>query len=597
MGKKEKMSAGDLVRSVQWALKLAYRIDRKMLILWAILNVVLSIIPAISLNYQKTILSLISSFGATGAEYYEKVIAPVIFYGILLVIMGISVRLNAEFISTVMYDAYYLGQQNELIEYAEQVSVEKLMDKRNRDDYINTVLSDSSLVIFISSFCVLLGRIVGSLSLLIVAWRNSKIVFFVTLVYTLFALVLSSSFISKTKQNDRYIRAQRTKSNYYENLCKDLGAAKEIRLYDTANRILRQWEDAFEPTEQYDKKRYFNIELQGLISGITFYAFIFVVLVFSLVAVQKGTMEPASLLMQFSLYLNLFNTISDVMKTYLTIYDALYFLNLQRKLLSNEMSGMSSKCNDDQPAKLKPYNIENAIEANQLSYIYPNGTSALEDVTLEVKHGEIVALLGKNGSGKSTLIKVLAGILTPSSGKLFISGGHSDIGVFFQDSFLFHKSLRENIAYGDIKCLNETQKIELSLTQAGGKNILNKLSDGIESIIGKRVLSEGVELSGGEKQCVGVARALFSNRNIMFFDEPAAALDPIAEVEQFKSIQSKLEGKAAILVSHRIGFARLADRIIVLEKGKIVECGTHEELLKKNGEYTALYQAQAKYYV
>ena len=123
------------------------------------------------------------------------------------------------------------------------------------------------------------------------------------------------------------------------------------------------------------------------------------------------------------------------------------------------------------------------------------------------------------------------------------------------------------------------------------------MSDGIESIIGKRVLSEGVELSGGEKQCVGVARALFSNRNIMFFDEPAAALDPIAEVEQFKSIQSKLEGKAAILVSHRIGFARLADRIIVLEKGKIVECGTHEELLKKNGEYTALYQAQAKYYV
>lgn len=137
-----------------------------------------------------------------------------------------------------MYDAYYLGQQNELIEYAEKVSVEKLMDKRNRDDYINTVLSDLSLAIFVRSFCVLFGKMVGSPSLLIVAWRNLRIVFF-TSAYTLLALMLNASFINKT---NRYIRAQKTKSDYYEHLCKELGTAKEIKLYGAANRILQQGE-------------------------------------------------------------------------------------------------------------------------------------------------------------------------------------------------------------------------------------------------------------------------------------------------------------------------------------------------------------------
>ena len=588
---KEKITAMDYAKSIKWTFRFAYKINRKMLILWVLLSVTLSIIPAVSLLYQKTILSNITAFTIGEEKQYRTIIFPVVFYGVLLVVMGISARINADLISSVMYDAYYLGQQNELIEYAEKVDVEKLMEKQIRDDYINTILSDSSLVIFISSFCVLLGKIVGSATLLFVAWNNSRIIFVFALSYTMIALLLNIAFIGKTKQNDRYIRALRTRANYYENLCKDLGAAKEIRLYGTTGKIIKQWEMAFDPTEKYDRTRAFNIEIQSMVSGIIFYVFVFAILIYSIISVSKGRMETASLLVLFTLCINLFNTISGIIKTFLTMYDSMYFLNLQRKLLASE--SILTKANN---INMEEKEGQNAIEVRNLSYVYPDGTQALSDVSFSLKKGEIIALLGSNGSGKTTLVKIIAGILKPNSGKVILIGGSKNIGVFFQDSFLFHKSLRENIAFGNVELHANDDNIEEALIGAGGKNIIKKLSKGLDTILGKRVYANGVELSGGEKQCVGVARALFSNKNIILLDEPSSALDPVAEVEQFKSIKKALNGKSAILVSHRVGFARLADRIIVLGDGRILESGTHEELLQHNGAYSSLYKAQAQYY-
>ena len=218
----------------------------------------------------------------------------------------------------------------------------------------------------------------------------------------------------------------------------------------------------------------------------------------------------------------------------------------------------------------------------------------------------MVALVGENGSGKTTLVKLLLGLYKPDSGEILFMGHpystimnsylRSKIGVFFQEFILLHKSIGDNVGYGDVVYIHDTEKILDAIEKGGAGKLLHQLPRGLDTIIGKQVDKKGVELSVGEKQRIGVARAHMSDKDILIFDEPASALDPISEMEQFLNIKNKLNGRTAILVSHRLAFARLADKILVMSGGKIVESGTHQDLIKVNGVYAKLFQTQAKWY-
>lgn len=168
--------------------------------------------------------------------------------------------------------------------------------------------------------------------------------------------------------------------------------------------------------------------------------------------------------------------------------------------------------------------------------------------------------------------------------------------MFFQDFALFHASLRENVGYGDLKNIENREKITEALRKGGGMKLLERLPEGMETWLLKKVKKGSVNLSGGEQQKVAVSRAHMSDKDVLIFDEPASALDPIAEMEQFSAIQEKIQGRTAILISHRVGFARLADRIFVMDQGKLAEVGTHEELMEKQGIYLEFFQSQAEWY-
>jgi ATP-binding cassette subfamily B protein len=170
------------------------------------------------------------------------------------------------------------------------------------------------------------------------------------------------------------------------------------------------------------------------------------------------------------------------------------------------------------------------------------------------------------------------------------------IGTFFQDYYLFHHSLGENVAYGDIKEIGNAVKIKQAIDKGGAGGILSKLPNGLNTRVGKRIDKNGIEFSGGEKQRIAIARAYMSDKDILVFDEPASMLDPLAEVEQFQNIRERIDQKTGILISHRIGFARLADKIIMMNGGEIAEIGTHEELIAKNGLYAAFFNEQAQWY-
>lgn len=258
------------------------------------------------------------------------------------------------------------------------------------------------------------------------------------------------------------------------------------------------------------------------------------------------------------------------------------------------------------PTKAKFGEASIIFEAQNVSFSYDGDKKVLENVSFCIHEGESIALVGENGAGKSTLVKLLLGIYEPNEGELFYKGCNyrnldmsqfvDDIGVVFQDFVHFELLLRENIAFGDISKVNDDESILRAAKLGGADKIVEKLPKGLDTYLGRWYEKDGGEMSGGEWQRVAVSRAYISDRKILIMDEPAAALDPIAELEQFSQIRNKLKNLTSVLISHRIGFARLADRIIVLNQGKMAEMGTHEELMEKKGLYYDMFYNQASWY-
>ena len=244
------------------------------------------------------------------------------------------------------------------------------------------------------------------------------------------------------------------------------------------------------------------------------------------------------------------------------------------------------------------------IEFRNVSFRYP-GTKelVLDHVSLKIEPSEKIAVVGKNGSGKTTLVKLLCRLYEPEEGEILWNGKNireydlrewqKIFAIVFQDYSLLSLTLGQNVAASE---QYEAERAKEVLQLAGFGERLNKLKKGLETVVYPEHEQDGVSFSGGEEQKIAIARAIYKGGQICILDEPTAALDPVSESRVYESFDEIVKGKTAVYISHRLSSCKFSDRIFVLDNGKIVESGTHEALLSKNGLYAQLWQAQAQYY-
>jgi ATP-binding cassette, subfamily B, bacterial len=247
--------------------------------------------------------------------------------------------------------------------------------------------------------------------------------------------------------------------------------------------------------------------------------------------------------------------------------------------------------------------LTDRIALRGVSFSYPaQDHPAVDSVDIEIRAGEVVALVGENGSGKTTVAKIVAGLYEPATGTRHWDGAavpapdvRASVSVIFQDFVRYQMTLRDNIVIGDGDRPESEDAIVEAARRGGVLGTVRELPDGLDTMLG-RDLDEGVDLSGGQWQRLALARALYRATPLVVLDEPTAALDPRAEHELFADVRAVLDGRAALLISHRFSSTRLADRIYVMDGGRVVECGTHDELMARAGQYAELYGLQSSAY-
>ena len=249
-----------------------------------------------------------------------------------------------------------------------------------------------------------------------------------------------------------------------------------------------------------------------------------------------------------------------------------------------------------------------ALSVEHVDFGYLPGKQVLRDVTLTVEPGQKIALVGYNGSGKTTLVKLLLRLYDPDSGKICYHGNdirdyqvmayRRSVGSVFQDFKIYAASLKENVLMDVEKngSREENYRVEQALYDAHFTLEDNRLSYQIETPLTTEFEKDGVNLSGGEAQKVAIARTLYRRQNLIIMDEPSSALDPLAEYRLNQELNEIAKDKTVIFISHRLSTVRDADCIYMMENGRIVESGTHEQLLSKGGKYAAMWKMQAGLY-
>lgn len=247
-----------------------------------------------------------------------------------------------------------------------------------------------------------------------------------------------------------------------------------------------------------------------------------------------------------------------------------------------------------------------SIEFENVSFSYPNSDKeVLHDISVSIRSGEKIAIVGDNGSGKSTFISLLTGMFPPDSGQVYVDGlsmkEHKQtlrqrISVIFQDFAHYEASLRENITVSDASQKLPDETIMELAKKIHVEDVIEEQANGLDSLLG-HLSSKGNDLSGGQWQKIALLRAVYrSNTSIMILDEPTAALDPLAEAELYRNFAQITGDRTTLLISHRLGITKLVDRILVFRDGRIIEDGTHQELMEQKGYYSEMYQAQASWY-
>ena len=394
---------------------------------------------------------------------------------------------------------------------------------------------------------------------------------------------------------------QRRLLDYLRMLGASSQSAKEVKIFGLGDHLAQRYSEVsdriYEDNKKVAVKRASVGFLLNLISTSGYYGAYAVVLI--------RTLAGAISIGMFTFLTGAFSRsrmyIEKILQSFTDISDqALYLKDLF------EFFEMEPSIRSLPGALPAPRPIRAGFEFRNVAFAYPgSSTMVVENINFRLEAEEKIALIGENGAGKTTLVKLLARLYDPTAGQILLDGVdlreydvedvRKEIGVIFQDYMRYELLAKENIGFGKIEDLADQARIELAAQKSMAFQVIGKLPNGYDQMIGRR-FDGGVDLSGGEWQKFALARAYMRDAQLLILDEPTATLDARAEYEVFRRFAELTRGRMAVLISHRFSTVRMADRILVLQDGRIREQGTHKHLVALGGQYAELFELQAAGY-
>ncbi|MBO5845854.1 MAG: ABC transporter ATP-binding protein [Clostridia bacterium] len=409
------------------------------------------------------------------------------------------------------------------------------------------------------------------------------------------------------RKNFMYLRHRskdRRQMNYYSSLMVNKDMVKEIRMFDLSDEFIGRFESVF--SKYYAGIRKLIIRenlwhiLTTLISSVINCAF-FVIIALK---VFSGEIQIGDYQYYTNALTSIAATVASLIGISATVYEGTLFID-------NLLSFMNEKPTvvpiTDTPAQIE-HGKPHTIEFVNVSFSYPGAKRrVLENINLTLRPGETMVLVGLNGAGKTTLLKLLTRLYDPTEGYILLDGRdireydvrelYKTFGIIFQDFGKYAFTVSENISFGDLSKPVDNARVREAAAQANASEYISSLPNGYDTALMKYFEIDGIERSIGQWQKLSIARAFYSDSDILILDEPTASLDAIAEQEIFNQFDKLREGKTTIFVSHRLSSATIASKIVVLEHGRIIEEGNHKELMEKGGKYFELFSVQAKRYI
>ena len=574
-------------------------------IVQALLTLIYGCIPVGTLWASRGLVNLIAAILADETEPSLQTAAPWVIALVLLAILRNITGTYDSYLRWKMQNRIRLHQQRELIEAATHINF-SVFDQPQTYDLIQRARQAldhrlTNVLRFLTEIVQLWVTLVGYAVLL---WIADPI-----LVLVVVLPAIPSAWFKVRSAESGYIHDYdatpiRRMMAYMLSLLLGSSSGQEVRLYGLSDRLLGRWRTNHQKWRKESLAKAW-VEARASIGTTIAEVLAYSVAIFILAArIVDGQLTLGDYVVLIGAAASFQNNLESILSA---IQDTLQDLPLLQDLYSFLERAETHRSQSG--TETFPQPLQDGLEVRNLRFRYPEGTEdVLQDISFQARPGEIISIVGVNGAGKSTLIKLLLGLYQPDDGTVRYDGRQvaviapeqisQNCAAVFQDFTRFRRPVREELNPGppNFHIDDETLQNVINAVNLGER--FQTLPRGLDTFLDPSLGAEGegAELSGGEWQKVALARALVRNPQVLVLDEPTAALDPQAEVELYQQFVELAAGRMTFLISHRIGSARLADRILVLDAGRIVEDGTHEALLAKDGRYAEFFKAQAHWY-